>query len=92
MVKNKKLEIKDRDGNIISFKKFKAANKEELLTHAVAKKQLISAGTFTRSKLQKLVEEKKLHEIIFADEIYFERDEVADYLKNLIKKLNNQSA
>ncbi len=90
MMKNKRLEIKDRDGNVISFKKFKAANKEELLTHAVAKKQLISDGTFTRSKLQKLVEEKKLHEITFADEIYFERDEVANYLKNWIDKKNSE--
>lgn len=85
-MKNKRLEIKDCDGNIVSFKKFKAANKEELLTHAIAKKQLISGGTFTRSKLQKLVEEKELHEITFAGEIYFERDEVANYLKNLIGK------
>ncbi len=83
MVKNKKLEIQDRDGNIISFKKFKAANKDELLTHAIAKKQLISNGAFSRFKLKKLVEEKKLHEIIFADEIYFEREEIANYLRGL---------
>mgnify|MGYP001610689268 FL=1 len=86
MKKQPKIEIRDATGKKISFKKFKAANKEELLTHAVAKKQLISNGTFTRSKLQKLVEKKELHEIVFADKIYFERDEVANCLKNLIDK------
>ena len=86
MKKQPKIEIRDATGKKISFKKFKAANKEELLTHAVAKKQLISNGTFTYSKLKKLVEEKKLHEIVFADKIYFEKDEVVNYLKNLIDK------
>lgn len=82
MSRIKKLEIKDAAGNAISFKSFKAANKEELLAHAIAKKQLISTGIFTRDKLKKLVEEEKLREIAFAGEIYFEREEVANYLKN----------
>ncbi len=87
MKKKPKVEITEiTSDKKISFRQFKAANKEELLTHAIAKKQLISNGTFTRSKLQKLVDEKELHEVVFAGAIYFERDEVSSYLKNLISK------
>lgn len=86
MIRNKKLEIIDRGGSTISFRKFKAANKEELLMHATTKKQLISNGVLTSDKIRKLVEKKKLSEIIFANEVYFERNEVTDCLKNWIDK------
>ncbi len=84
MARNKRLEIKDRDSNVISFKKFKSANKEELLTHAIAREQLISSGIFTKLRLEKLIDEKKLREIEFADKIYFDKTEVANCLKNQI--------
>lgn len=83
MIKNKKIEIKDRAGNKVSFKEFKAGSKEALLTHAIPKKQLVAKGIFTRSRLDKLVAEGKLREIAFANEIYFERDEVAKRFKIL---------
>ena len=81
-MRKKRLEIKNRNGKVISFKKFKTMSKEELLAHTVAKKQLIASGAFTHSKLKKLVETKELNKIIFDKDIYFEKSEVFNYLKN----------
>ena len=87
MARNRRLKI-IKDGKIISFKKLKAISKEELLAHAVAKKQLIDSGVFTYSKLKKLVAKKELNEIVFDKDIYFEKDAIRHYLKSRTDKKN----
>ena len=80
---NKKLEIKDRYGNITSFKEFRVANKESLLEHAIPQGQLIADSIFTQSEINELVCQGKLHKILLANKTYFDKKEIIDCYKQL---------
>lgn len=75
---NKKLEIRNRRGKVISFTQFRAENERKLLTHAIARKQIVSSGILTPYKIKKLVKQKKLNKITSGGKIYFERIEVTN--------------
>lgn len=81
MRKKPKLEIKDISGKRISFKKLKEEHRDIFLQNAISKKDVIKREILTKWKLEKAVKGGLIKEIIFDKQVYFDGQELMDYVK-----------
>lgn len=84
--KQRKIVVNNTTGEKTTMKKLREQQYGETEKHCLEKKEIIKRGILTKKELEKAVEENKLKEICMQKRIYFDRQEIVDFIKNKIKK------
>lgn len=74
--------ISDNSGEEITKKNLKEQPYEEAKKHCLEKKEVIKRGILTKKELELAVGNNKLNEIIILKRSYFDRQELANFIKN----------
>ena len=89
MRKRPKIEITEiASGKKISFKKLKKLNQEDKdgrLEQLISRSRLLSEQILTRSQIEKFIKDGWLHEIVFNNQVYFDRKEALNCARNILK-------
>lgn len=73
--------ISNNSGEEITKKNLKEQPYEEAKKHCLEKKEIIKRGILTKKELEYAIEDNKLNEIKIVKRSYFDRQELADFIK-----------